>query len=378
MLDLRNSELLESLLNRPRRTLLRADDRVSLAGERVMITGAAGSVGSELARQIASCHPASLAILDQSECGLLHLERELNQTVPRLQVRPILADVTRRRSIRKICRVERPHVVYHAAAYTHVEMLERDVGVSVQTNSLGTYYTARAARDASSRFVLVSTEKAFCPVSVMGASRRLAERLTLSLTEEGFHPVVARAGNVLGSGGGVVELMLERIRRREPLVVAHPEASRYFMSADEAASLVMLVDVMRPAPGVYWLDMGSPVRILQLARCLLDLAEQQGYPPVPIQFSGLRPGEKLTEELPTSDVVPCDTRTSLIYRLRDTSALPTEPAHVVSELQRCVALADAESGLNLLTINVPEFRPSPVAVNAARDRPRAISGRRAA
>ena len=378
MLDLRDPALLESLLNRPRRTLLRADDRASLAGERVMIAGAAGSVGSELARQIATCAPASLAVLDQSESGLFSLERELNQTVPRLQVRPILADVTRRRSMRKICRVERPHVVYHAAAYSHVGMLERDVGAAVQANCLGTYYMARAARDASSRFVLVSTDKAFRPVSVMGASKRLAERLTLSLAEEGFQPAVVRSGNVLGSSGSVVELMLERIRRREPLVVTHPETSRFFVSADEAASLVVLIDAMRPVASVYWLDMGTPVEILPLARRLLALAEQQGYAPVPIEFSGLRPGERLTGELPTSDVVPCATRTSLIYRLPDTSALPTEPAHVVGELQRCVALADAASALKLLTTHVPEFEPSPVAVDIARDLPRADSVRRAA
>lgn len=378
MLDLRESELLESLLNRPRRTLLRPADRAALSSQRVLITGAAGSVGSELARQIAACAPASLVLLDQSEYGLFNLERELNQSVPRLDVRPILADVTRRRAIRKICRVARPHVVYHAAAYKHVGMLERDVGAAVQTNSLGTYYTARAARDVGSRFVLVSTDKAFGPVSVMGASKRLAERLALSLTDEGFHPTVVRFGNVLGSSGSVVELMWDRICRRQPLVVTHSEASRFFMSADEAASLVMLVDVMRPASGVYWLDMGTPVRILDLARRLLLVAQRRGYTPVPIEFSGLRPGEKLTEEFPTSDVVPYDTRTSLIYRLRDASPASVAPEHVVSELQRCVALADAVSALSILTATVPEFEPSPLAVSAARDLPRLEPARRAA
>ena len=256
--------------------------------------------------------------------------------------------------------------------------LERDVGAAVQTNSLGTYYTARAARDVGSRFVLVSTDKGFGPVSVMGASKRLAERLALSLTDEGFHPAVVRFGNVLGSSGSVVELMWDRICRRQPLVVTHSEASRFFMSADEAASLVMLVDVMRPASGVYWLDMGTPVRILDLARRLLLVAQRQGYTPVPIEFSGLRPGEKLTEEFPTSDVVPYDTRTSLIYRLRDASPASVAPEHVVSELQRCVALADAASALSILTATVLEFEPSPLAVSAARDLPHLEPARRAA
>ena len=378
MLDLRDLGLVESLLNRPPRSLLRATDREALAGQRVLITGAAGSVGSELARVMATCGPASLTILDQSEHGLFNLERELNEALPQLDVRPILGDVTRRRSMRKICRVARPHVVYHVAAYKHVGMLERDVCAAVHANTLGTYYMARAARDSESRFVLVSTDKAFWPVSVMGASKRLAEQLTLSLAEDGFTPTVVRFGNVLGSSGSVVELMLDRITRRKPIVVTHPEASRFFMSADEAASLVMLIDVMRTDPGVYWLDMGTPVRILQLARRLLACAEERGYSPVPIEYSGLRPGEKLTEEFPTSDVVPYDTRTSLIYRLRDTNAAPIQFEHVLRELQGFVARDDAASALRILTTTVPEFEPSNLAVAAARNLPRAEPVRQAA
>lgn len=366
MLDLRNPELLERLLGRPRRRLLRPGDRATIAGNRVLVTGAAGSVGSELARLIAHCRPESLTVLDQSEYGLFQLERELNQAHPSLDVRPVLGDVTRRRAIRQICRAERPDVVYHAAAYKHVGMLEGAVCTAIQANVLGSYYAGRAARECGSRFVLVSTDKAFWPSSVMGASKRLAELLALSLAREGFEPTVARFGNVLGSSGSVVELILDKITKGESITITHPDATRFFMSAEEAAALVLLVDAMRTPPGVYWLDMGLPVRIVDLGQRLLDAAQEAGLAPVPIEFCGLRPGEKLTEEFPTSDVVPCDSRTSLVYRLRDENRSMASAERLVTELQRHVARADAEAALGVLTETVPEFTPSVAARSTVR------------
>ncbi len=358
MLDLRNPELLERVLGRPPRTLLRPGDRATVAGRRVLITGAAGSVGAELARLVARCCPSSLTLLDQSEYGLFHLERELNQAEPSLDVHAVLGDVTRRRCIRQICRAARPDVVYHAAAYKHVGMLERAVCTAIQANVLGSYYAGRAARECGSRFVLVSTDKAFWPSSVMGASKRLAELLTLSLARDGFEPAVARFGNVLGSSGSVVELMLARIAQGAPIVITHPDATRFFMSAEEAAALVVLVDAMRTTPGVYWLDMGVPVRIVDLGQRLLDVAHEAGFSRVPIEFCGLRSGEKLTEEFPTSDVVPCDSRTSLVYRLRDENQSLVSAEQLVTELQRHVARADPEAALQVLTETIPEFTPS--------------------
>jgi len=378
MLDLRDPKLVERLLNRPRRKLLGAADRAVLAGQRVLITGAGGSVGAELAREIAACRPAALAIVDQSEYALFNLELEISQTSPRLELEPVLADVTRRRLIRKVCRLVQPDVVYHAAAYKHVGMLERDACAAVQTNTLGTYYAARAARDVGSRFVLVSTDKAFSPLSVMGASKQLAERLVLSLVEQSFRPAVVRFGNVLGSSGSVVEIMVRSIARGEPIKVTHPKAARFFMSPGEAASLVVLIDVMSNDPGVYWLDMGTPVEILQLARRLLAVAHEHGYAPVPIDFCGLRPGEKLTEEFPTSDVVPSDARTSLIYRLRDDRTPLAAAENVVCALQGHVARHDGAGALEVLTATVPEFVPSSVARRAARAIPLTASASRAA
>ncbi len=361
MLDFQDPELLERLLERPRRTLLRDGDRQALQGRRVLITGAAGSVGSELARQVARCRPAALILLDQSEYGLFMLEQELGRTFGSLQVASVLGDVTRRRAIRKNCRLARPDVVYHVAAYKHVGMLEASVCTALDTNALGTYYAARAARDCGARFALVSTDKAFWPASVMGATKRLAERLTLSLADVDFQPTVVRFGNVLGSSGSVVELILDRIARREPIQVTHPDATRFFMSADEAASLVILVDVMRTVPGVYWLDMGTPMKILQLARRLMAEAQERGFRPVPIEFPGLRAGEKLREDFPTSDVVENDSRTSLVYRLRDTETQPFDAVRLVGELQRHIARADGAAALETLAAAVPEFTPSPVA-----------------
>lgn len=337
-----------------------------VAGCRVLVTGAAGSVGSELARLIANCRPESLTLLDQSEYGLFQLERELNQTHPSLAVRPVLADVTRCRAIRRIYRAERPDVVYHAAAYKHVGMLEGAVCTAVQANVLGSYYAGRAARECGSRFVLVSTDKAFWPNSVMGASKRLAELLTLSLTRDGFEPAVARFGNVLGSSGSVVEIILDRIARGDPISITHPDATRFFMSAEEAAAFVVLVDAMRMPPGVYWFDMGLPIRIVDLGQRILKVAEEVGWASVPIEFCGLRPGEKLTEEFPTSEVVPCDSRTSLVYRFRDGNQSLGNAERLVTELQRHVARADAAAALGVLTETVAEFTPSAVASSAVR------------
>ena len=277
----------------------------------------------------------------------------------------ILADVTCRRGIRKVCRTAQPDVVYHAAAYKHVGMLERSVCAAVETNALGTYYAARAARDSGASFVLISTDKASHPRSVMGASKRLAELLVLSLADQSFRPRVVRFGNVLGSSGSVLELMRNRIERRQPIQVTHPEASRFFMTADEAASLVMLVDLFATAPGVYWLDMGKPIEILQLARRLLATARDRGIPAVPIEFTGLRPGEKLSEEFPVSDVVPFAALPSSIYRLRgDLSPARSWPV-LIGELQRCLARADARAALAAVIAAVPDYRPSISALESA-------------
>lgn len=362
--DLEDVRALEYLLGRPLHPLLSVAQRAEFEGQRVLITGAGGSVGSELARQVAAASPDTVILVDQSEYGLFQVERELRERWPGLRMQPVLCDVTRRAAIRRLFRVTRPDVAFHAAAYKHVATLEGAVCTAVATNALGSYYTAHAARTSGARFVLVSTDKASHPRSVMGASKRLAELLALSLADDTFHPAVVRFGNVLGSSGSVVEIMRQRITRGQPIQVTHPRVSRFFMSAGEAASLVMLVDVISTDPSVYWLDMGEPIEIVQLAQRLITLATESGAPPVPIEFTGLRPGEKLIEEFPTSEVVPYVTSPSVVYRLRENGDLPN-PQPLVGQLQRYVATSESGAALSAVLAAVPEFIPSVLAVDTA-------------
>ena len=355
---------IEYLLGRPLRRLLSPAQRDGFAGQRILITGAGGSVGSELARQVAASGPETVILVDQSEYGLFRVERELGEHWPAVHTQTVLCDVTRRAAIRRLFRVVRPDVAYHAAAYKHVAMLEAAVCTAVATNALGSYYTAHAARTSGARFVLVSTDKASHPRSVMGASKRLAELLTLSLADQDFRPAVVRFGNVLGSSGSVVELMRQRIARRQSIQVTDPRVSRFFMSAGEAASLVLLVDQIATGPGVYWLDMGEPIEIVELARRLIRLASEDGVPDVQIEFTGLRPGEKLIEEFPTSEVVPYVTSPSAIYRLRDNGAL-ADPQRLIGQLQHYVATAEAGAALGAVMTAVPEFIPSVLALDTA-------------
>lgn len=347
----------ERLLGRPIRPLLSAEQRATLRGQRVLITGAGGSVGTELARQVAASAPGLIVLVDQSEYGLFRIEREIRERWPAVRTTPVLCDVTRRAAIRRVFRSTRPQVAYHAAAYKHVATLESAVCTALATNALGSYYTAHAARASGTRFVLVSTDKASHPRSVMGASKRLAELLTLSLADPAFPLAVVRFGNVLGSSGSVVEIMRERIAQGKPIEVTHPQVSRFFMSGGEAAALVMLVDLIATTPSVYWLDMGQPIEIVQLAQRLIAIASEQGHPPVPIHFTGLRPGEKLVEEFPASEVVPYVTSPSLVYRLREAGAL-ADPPGLIGELQHYVATANAGAALKTLMAAVPEFIPS--------------------
>jgi O-antigen biosynthesis protein WbqV len=239
----------EVLLGRPVRSLLTASDRAEFAGERCAVTGAGGSIGSELARQIASCGPALLTLVDHSEPQLFHLERELAEAWPRVPLNPVLADVTRAATIRLAFRRARPRVVFHAAAYKHVTMAERAACAAARVNVLGAAAVLAAARAVSARFVLVSTDKAASPRSVMGATKRLAELVAFAAGGPTFRPTVVRFGNVLGSSGSFVTIAQDCIRRGKPIPMTDPEATRYFMTVSEAAALVMKADTLARARG---------------------------------------------------------------------------------------------------------------------------------
>lgn len=351
---------LEWLMDRPVCKLLTAADRASFRGRRVLITGAGGSIGSELARQIAACGPDELTLLDNSELNLFQIERELQQAWPNLRLNVVLGDVSRR-SARHAILAARPHVVYHAAAYKHVTMLERAVCPAVEANVLGTANVVDAAKDAGARFVLISSDKAAAPESVMGATKRLAEFVALSRSSDVFRPIVVRFGNVLGSSGSVLTIMRDAIRKGRPVPITEPDASRYFMTAGEAVSLVIKADLLARRPETYWLDMGEPVRIGDLADRMMQLEEREGFAPVPVNVIGLRAGEKLREELTTQGLRMCRTNHRRIWVATQLLADRAAISKAERRLRTRIARYDAAGTLAWLVASVPEFRVSPEA-----------------
>jgi FlaA1/EpsC-like NDP-sugar epimerase len=365
MIDLRNAVTQELLLGRRIQQVLTSDDRRAFAGQRVMVTGAGGSVGSELARQLAGCRPARLTLFDQSEYNLFRIEQELAEDYPDVELDPVLGDVRRRRAVRAAFRAAGPHVVYHAAAYKHVTMTERAVCPAIEANVLGAMTVARAAADVGARLVLISSDKAAQARSVMGATKRLAELAVLTLATPTFRPVVVRFGNILGSSGSVVEVLIERAMRGKPLLVTSPEATRYFMTAQEAVALVMKADLLGGAGETYWLDMGAPVELATLVKRLLTMLERAGCRPVPVRVVGLRAGEKLHEELTTHGLDLCRTTHKRIWAARQPAFEADAIRRVLRALREDVEQNDAMSALSDLCAAVPEFQPSREAWRAA-------------
>ncbi len=356
---------LEQVLGRPVRRLLSAADRRAFADRRVLITGAAGSIGSELARHVARCHPARLALLDQSELGLFTLERELRQQHPGLELDIVLADVAHT-ALTPLFRAVRPDVVYHAAAYKHVTMVERALCPAVDANVFGSMAAVEAAREVGARFVLISSDKAAAPRSVMGATKRLAELSVLARAGRVFQPIVVRFGNVLGSSGSVLHLMREAIRAGRPVPITDPEATRYFMAAAEAVSLVMKATLLSRRAETYWLDMGAPVRLGDLAARVLALEARAGHAPTPLVTIGLRAGEKLREELTTQGLRMCPTEHARIFVARQALGDTRAIRRAERQLTGMLARGDAAGALAVLEQTVPEFVASDEAWTYAR------------
>lgn len=264
-------------------------------GASVLVTGAAGSIGSELCRQLCRYAPARVALVDRSEDGLFRLHRELRRDHPAVDAQSCIGDIADRRRMDAIFGRFRPSVVLHAAAYKHVPMMESCPGEAVKNNVFGTRTIADLATSwAVERFVLVSTDKAVNPASVMGATKHLAELYVRSLVGRQTRYLAVRFGNVLGSAGSVVPIFLEQIAAGGPITVTHPEMVRYFMTIPEASGLVLQAAALGQGGELFILDMGKPIRIVDLAR---DLARLAGAGDIPITFVGPRPGEKLVEEV---------------------------------------------------------------------------------
>lgn len=362
----------ERLLGRPVESVLTAIDRRALKDRRLLITGAGGSVGSELARQLAACDPASLTLVDHAEYNLFRVERTLRAEFPRLTIDAVLGDVSRRTDIRAACQITRPHAIYHAAAYKHVPITEVSVIAAARTNIIGTVEAIRAAREVGARFLLVSSDKAAQPRSVMGATKRLAELVATYQRSRLFRPVVVRFGNILGSSGSVVEIMAEAVRRGRNIPVTDASATRFFMTAEEAVSLVIKADLMGRGGDVFWLEMGQALRIGDLAQRVIEWGTPAGQKRVDIDIIGLRAGEKLREELTTQGLEMKKTSHPRIWSARQKDVSRQQIIHAVRQIRRACASGDAAMALDTIAAAVSDYEPSEVAVKAARAASRRI------
>ena len=358
----------EDLLGREPVHLDSSQIRSEIAGRRILVTGAGGSIGSELARQIAGYGPATLALLERSENALFLVEQELRRKSPQLDVRPVISDVRDRADLERVFRELRPDIVYHAAAFKHVPMMEAHLCHAVHNNVFGTLNVAELASQRGATLVLVSTDKAVAPSNVMGATKRLAEKLVLSLsTQSRNHFVAVRFGNVLGSNGSVVPLFSEQIADGGPVTVTHPEATRYFMTIPEAAQLVLQASVLDEARDkIVMLEMGEPVKIVDLARNLIRLSGFEPDVDIPIVFIGLRPGEKLHEQLTSEREKTVPTRYEKIRVVR--TETPTLEERGLDSLRSALDAGDERAVLHRLRELVPEFSPQAELLAYLRDR----------
>lgn len=347
---------IEDLLGRDPVRLDGAGLRGFLGDRVVMVTGAGGSIGSELVRQVARHEPRRILLVERAEPLLFEIEQEMRRLNAGTEVVPLVADVGDEARMSHIFSVHRPEVVLHAAAHKHVPMMECNPGEAVKNNVLGTRLLGRiAGLSGCTAFVLISTDKAVHPTSVMGASKRVAELVIQSLDEQYETKYVAvRFGNVLGSTGSVIPIFKEQIRRGGPVTVTHPEMTRYFMTIPEAAQLVLQAGAIGEGGEIFILDMGKPVKIVDVARDMIRLSGLRPDEDIQIDFTGLRPGEKLFEELGTTEDRVEKTRHPKVFVGRITRMDGSVVAEGVNRLEALCRNGDEPALRQALADLVPE------------------------
>jgi FlaA1/EpsC-like NDP-sugar epimerase len=354
----------EDLLGREPVQLDEAGIGDTLCGKTVLITGAGGSIGSELCRQVARFVPARLVLYELSEFNLYTIEQDLSERFPGLELVRLIGDVKDLAHLRSVFERWRPQVVFHAAAFKHVPLMEEEHNAlaALRNNTLGTYHAALAAAEVGAdRFVLISTDKAVNPTNVMGATKRAAELVVSALAAE--HPgtrfMAVRFGNVLGSSGSVIPKFKEQIAKGGPVTVTHPEIIRYFMTIPEASRLVLQAAAIGESGQVLVLDMGEPVRIVDLARTMIRLAGHSERD-IRIEFTGLRPGEKLYEELLADGdaTVPTAVPRLRLAKLRQAPAAATLRQSLIALNSGASVTTDLEIR-TVLSRWVPEYQAAP-------------------
>lgn len=376
--ELASAPELHTLLGRKAVNLDTPELQRFLAGKRILITGAGGSIGSELCRQAARFCPERIILLDRAENALFEIDRELRERWIGVDVRPCVADICDATRIKRIFAEHRPHLVFHAAAHKHVPMMEANPGEAIKNNVLGTRVVARAAaRFGVDRFVLISTDKAVNPTSVMGASKRLAEMVIQGVggreaeveerSSDFLRPAsfdtriktrfsAVRFGNVLGSSGSVVPIFQRQIDAGGPVTVTHPEMRRYFMTIPEATQLVMQAGAIGEGGEIFVLDMGEPMRIVDLAKQMIARAGLVEGRDISIRYTGVRPGEKLFEELARHDEATRPTSHSKIRVWDLPRRTEAELGQMLARLARAVD-ASPEDVTRTLRSVLKEYQP---------------------
>ena len=327
-----------------------------ISGKTIMVTGAGGSIGSELCRQIAACQPAALILLGHGENSVFHIHNALRSRYPQLLLHPVIADLQNAPRVQCLFERYRPEIVFHAAAHKHVTLMELNPEEAVINNVGGTRNLLAAAEaSGAGSFVMISTDKAVNPTSVMGATKRVAEHLLKSAAERSGKPFVAvRFGNVLGSRGSVVPIFEAQIKAGGPITVTDPEVKRYFMTIPEAVQLVLQASVLGEGGETFVLDMGEPVKILDLARDMIRLAGLEEGKDIDIKFTGLQPGEKLFEEIFLEDEAYQRTVHKKIYVSRHDEPCSPHLTDAVDRLLEAAGTLDQPAVLSLLQELVPE------------------------
>jgi FlaA1/EpsC-like NDP-sugar epimerase len=329
----------------------------------ILIIGAAGSIGSELCRQVIKFKPSSILILDQDETGIFNIEEELKDNFEQIKTKSVIADILDKQKIDKIFNDFKPNIVFHAAAYKHVPLMEINSDEAIKNNVFGTKNVAEISiKHGVEKFVFISTDKAINPSSVMGATKRIGEMICQSLSQKNNTKFVSvRFGNVLDSRGSVIPIFREQIRKKGPVEVTDPQMKRYFMLTSEACLLVMQAGAMSQGGEVFVLDMGEPIKILDLAREMIKLSGFEPNKDIPIVFTGIRPGEKLFEEILTTEEGVIATKNKKIFITKLSKVNEGKLDQGLKKLKTVIQTGNQKEIRNILRKIIPSYNPSGIA-----------------